>query len=95
MSDPHQKRESEKYDNPIPSREYILGFIKKKPISKYDLFDLLKVDSEQKKPLTHRLKAMVRDEQLNCDNDGNFTIFDPAEGIKIGTVVANPKGFGF
>ncbi|WP_428087064.1 ribonuclease R [Candidatus Thioglobus sp.] len=95
MSDPHQKRESEKYDNPIPSREHILSFFKKKPLSKYDLFDLLKVDGSQKKPLTHRLKAMIRDEQLNCDADGNFTIFDPEEGIKIGIVVANPKGFGF
>lgn len=30
MSDPHKKRESEKYDNPIPSREYILSFVEKK-----------------------------------------------------------------
>ena len=96
MSDPHQKRESEKYDNPIPSREYILGFVKKKKsLSKYDLFDLLKVEGKQKKPLTHRLKAMVRDEQLDYDKEGNFVIFDPKAGIKIGTVVANPKGFGF
>lgn len=96
MSDPHQKRESEKYDNPIPSREYILGFVKKKKsLSKYDLFDLLKVDGKQKKPLTHRLKAMLRDEQLDYDKQGNFVIFDPKVGVKIGTVVANPKGFGF
>jgi len=95
MSDPHKKRESEKYDNPIPSREYILEFVKKKPLSKYDLFDLLKVDGKQKKPLTHRLKAMVRDEQLDYNKDGDFVIFDPEAGIKIGTVVANPKGFGF
>jgi len=56
MKDPHQKRESEKYDNPIPSREHILSFFKKKKsLSKYDLFDLLEVDGKQKKPLTHRL----------------------------------------
>ncbi len=95
MSDPHQKREAKKYDNPIPSREHILSFFKKKPLSKYDLFDLLEVDGQQKKPLTHRLKAMVRDEQLDYNKDGDFIIFDPNAGIKIGTVVANPKGFGF
>ena len=96
MKDPHQKRESEKYDNPIPSREHILSFFKKKKsLSKYDLFDLLEVDGKQKKPLTHRLKAMVRDEQLDYDGDGDFVIFDPEAGIKIGIVVANPKGFGF
>ncbi|SMN14992.1 3'-to-5' exoribonuclease RNase R [uncultured Candidatus Thioglobus sp.] len=94
--DPHQKRESEKYDNPIPSREHILSFFKKKKsLSKYDLFDLLEVDGKQKKPLTHRLKAMVRDEQLDYNKEGDFVIFDPEAGIKIGIVVANPKGFGF
>ncbi|MDC9726295.1 MAG: ribonuclease R [Candidatus Thioglobus sp.] len=94
--DPHQKREAKKYDNPIPSREHILSFFKKnKSLSKYDLFDLLEVEGKQKKPLTHRLKAMVRDEQLDYNKDGDFVIFDPNAGIKIGTVVANPKGFGF
>jgi len=95
MSDPHQKRESEKYDNPIPSREYILEFIKEKPLNKFDLYDLLKVDGKQKKPLTHRLKAMVRDQQLSCDRDGVFSVFSSKSGIMIGTIIANPKGFGF
>ena len=95
MSDPHQKRESEKYDNPIPSREYILEFIKEKSLTKFDLYDLLKVDGKQKKPLTHRLKAMVRDQQLSCDREGVFSIFSGKSGIMIGTVIANPKGFGF
>ena len=95
MTDPHQKRESEKYDNPIPSREYILEFIKEKSLNKFDLYDLLKVDGKQKKPLTHRLKAMVRDQQLSCDREGVFSIFSGKSGIMIGTVIANPKGFGF
>ncbi len=95
MNDPHQKRESEKYDNPIPSREYILEFIKEKSLTKFDLYDLLKVDGKQKKPLTHRLKAMVRDQQLSCDREGVFSIFSGKSGIMIGTVIANPKGFGF
>ncbi len=28
--DPHQKREAEKYENPIPSREFILDHLKKR-----------------------------------------------------------------
>ncbi|HIM58850.1 MAG TPA: ribonuclease R, partial [Gammaproteobacteria bacterium] len=95
MSDPHHKRESEKYDNPIPSREYILEFIKEKSLTKFELYDLLKVDGKQKKPLTHRLKAMVRDQQLSCDREGVFSIFSSKSGILIGTIIANPKGFGF
>lgn len=95
MSDPYQKRESNKYDNPIPSREYILEHINNHPLSFYDLVDALKVSGKQKKPLTHRLKAMVRDQQLSIDRDGLYEIFDAEKDIMIGTINANPKGFGF
>ncbi|HCA68047.1 MAG TPA: ribonuclease R, partial [Gammaproteobacteria bacterium] len=40
-------------------------------------------------------KAMVRDQQLSCNRDGVFSIFSGKSGIMIGTVIANPKGFGF
>ncbi|MBE8189846.1 MAG: ribonuclease R [Candidatus Thioglobus sp.] len=95
MPDPHHKRESEKYQNPIPSREYILKFVQKKPLSKFELYDLLEIDSKQKKPLTHRLKAMVRDQQLSCNREGIFSVFSGKTGVSSGTVIANPKGFGF
>jgi len=95
MTDPHQKRESEKYDNPIPSREYILSFIEKNPLTKYELCDLLKVDKHQRKPLTHRLRAMVRDQQLSCNRDGVYSLYTGKTGTMNGTVIANPKGFGF
>ena len=94
MSDPYQKRESEKYDNPIPSREYILSFVNKKPLSKYQLYDLLKIDNQQRKALTQRLKAMVRDQQLSCNRDGIYRKYNN-KGVMSGTVIANPKGFGF
>ncbi|MDC9714203.1 MAG: ribonuclease R [Gammaproteobacteria bacterium] len=95
MSDPHQQRESDKYDNPIPSREYILEFVAKQPQSFYDLVDVLKVGGKQKKPLTHRLKAMVRDQQLSMNRDGMYDVFNSERDVVIGTVSANPKGFGF
>ncbi|WXT99855.1 MAG: Ribonuclease R [Catillopecten margaritatus gill symbiont] len=95
MSDPHQKRESDKYDNPIPSREYILEKVGEGALSFYDLVDALEVNGKQKKPLTHRLKAMVRDQQLSMDSEGLYVAFDADRDIKIGTINANPKGFGF
>lgn len=94
MSDPQHKRESKKYKNPIPSREYILSFIEKEPKTKYQLFDLLALQQSQQKPLTHRLKAMVRDKQLNCDKQGVYRKFSN-KGLLTGTVIANPRGFGF
>ncbi len=95
MSDPHHKRESEKYNNPISSREYILSFFGKKSHTLHELCDLLAIDHHQKKPLTHRLKAMVRDQQLNCDQRGVYHKFSAKSGVMTGTVIANPKGFGF
>ena len=94
MSDPHYDREAEKYESPIPSREHILNFIQKQPRSKRQLFELLFLTDEQKKPFEKRLKAMVRDKQLSCNKIGVYRIFSN-RGLLTGTVTANPKGFGF
>ncbi|MGE4570799.1 MAG: VacB/RNase II family 3'-5' exoribonuclease, partial [Gammaproteobacteria bacterium] len=94
MSDPHYHREAEKYESPIPSREHILSFIQVKPYSKHQLFDLLELEDSQKKPLARRLKAMVRDKQLSCNKQGVYRPFSN-RGLLKGTIIANPKGFGF
>jgi ribonuclease R len=94
MSDPHYLREAEKYESPIPSREHILSFIQEKPKSKRQLFKLLSIEDEQKKAFERRLRAMVRDKQLSCNKSGVYRPFSN-RGLLSGTVIANPKGFGF
>ncbi len=94
MSDPHYDREAEKYESPIPSREHILSFIQKKPRSKRQLFKLLFLTDEQKKAFEKRLRAMVRDKQLSCNKNGVYRTFSN-RGLLTGSVIANPKGFGF
>ena len=94
MSDPHYDREAEKYESPIPSREHILSFIQEKPRSKRQLFDLLALADEQKKAFERRLRAMIRDKQLSCNKSGVYRPFSN-RGLLTGTVIANPKGFGF
>ena len=94
MSDPHYLREAEKYESPIPSREHILSFIQKRPKSKRQLFELLSIDDEQKKAFERRLRAMVRDKQLSCNKSGVYRPFSN-RGLLSGTIIANPKGFGF
>lgn len=94
MSDPHYDREAEKYESPIPSREHILSFIQEKPRTKNQLFDLLSLIDEQKKGFERRLRAMVRDKQLSCNKNGLYRPYSN-RGLLIGTVIANPKGFGF
>jgi len=94
MSDPHYDREAEKYESPIPSREHILSFIQQKPRTKKQLFDLLSLIDEQKKGFERRLRAMVRDKQLSCNKNGLYRPYSN-RGLLTGTVIANPKGFGF
>ena len=94
MSDPHYDREAEKYESPIPSREHILSFIQEKPRTKNQLFDLLSLIDEQKKGFERRLRAMVRDKQLSCNKNGLYRSYSN-RGLLTGTVIANPKGFGF
>jgi ribonuclease R len=94
MSDPHYDREAEKYERPIPSREHILSFIQEKPRTKNQLFDLLSLIDEQKKGFERRLRAMVRDKQLSCNKNGLYRPYSN-RGLLTGTVIANPKGFGF
>ena len=94
MSDPHYDREAEKYESPIPSREHILSFIQEKPRTKNQLFDLLSLIDEQKKGFERRLRAMVRDKQLSCNKNGLYRPYSN-RGLLTGTVIANPKGFGF
>ena len=94
MSDPHYLREAEKYESPIPSREHILSFIQKRPKSKRQLFELLSIEDEQKKAFERRLRAMVRDKQLSCNKNGVYRPFSN-RGLISGTIIANPKGFGF
>jgi len=75
MTDPFFDREAEKYENPIPSREYILDLISKRPRSKHQLFDLFDIEDHSKKALANRLRAMVRDKQLSCNKKGVYKIF--------------------
>jgi len=67
ISDPYLLREAEKYETPIPSREFIqteLGRIKK-AVKRRQLEQLFQLqDPSLQEALRRRLKAMVRDGQL-------------------------------
>ncbi|MDU6388436.1 MAG: winged-helix domain-containing protein, partial [Pantoea sp.] len=65
-NDPFQQREAEKYENPIPSREFILAHLEKreKPASRDELAQELNLtDEEHLEALRRRLRAMERDGQ--------------------------------
>jgi len=64
---PHFEREQDKYENPIPSREYILDYLRsqKSPITRDSIAAALNIqEEEQLEALRRRLRAMERDGEL-------------------------------
>ncbi len=99
QQDPHAQREAEKYDNPIPSREFILKALEEaqKPLRLYQVAKILEVsedDEERYEALSRRLKAMVRDGQLIRNRRGAFGLLKKMDLIK-GRVLGHPDGYGF
>jgi ribonuclease R len=75
--DPFQAREAEKYETPIPSREFILIELAKfqGPIKRRALLEHFKLDDpDLREALRRRLKAMVRDGQLFKTHEGYVPI---------------------
>jgi len=95
--DPHAAREADKYQNPIPSREFILEHLTDRGSSGtylqlVDEFEL-KTEDEQE-ALRRRLIAMVRDGQLLKNRKGAY---GPAAHMELiaGRVIGHKDGFGF
>ena len=95
-SDPYHEREARKYDNPIPSREFIMETVQREgcPLSTSEIASHLELDGQQAESLEFRLKAMVRDGQLIRNRRGGYCLVDSKELIA-GRVQGHKDGFGF
>ncbi|TVO32603.1 ribonuclease R [Vibrio algivorus] len=95
--DPFADRESEKYENPIPSREFILDFLKQAnmPMNRNDLFEALNLKGEDEyEGLRRRLRAMERDGELIFTRRQCYALPEKIDLIK-GTVIGHRDGFGW
>ncbi len=95
--DPHAQREAQRYDQPIASREAILGFLEaaEGPQTAEEIAGPLGLQTPDRfEALSKRLGAMVRDGQLVQNRRGGFAPVQHTALIA-GTVIANPDGFGF
>ncbi|ODS22832.1 ribonuclease R [Candidatus Endobugula sertula] len=95
--DPYAKRESQKYDNPIPSREYILKTLDNAtgPLTRRQLSDMLGIVSDhQKEALRRRLFAMERDGQIHSNRKRAYACVNKLDLIH-GRIQAHRDGFGF
>ncbi|HCH22947.1 MAG TPA: ribonuclease R [Oceanospirillaceae bacterium] len=95
--DPHAAREAQKYENPIPSREFILDLLRDRsgPATMKQLsFELGLFDLDEIEGLRRRLRAMERDGQLISDRKGAYGAISKMDLI-LGRVIGHRDGFGF
>lgn len=96
-TDPHAKREAEKYQNPIPSREFILDILEQAPgpMGHRALCRALELnDADQIEALRRRLIAMERDGQVISNRKGAYGRVDKMALVR-GRVQGHREGFGF
>lgn len=95
--DPFLKRETEKYQNPIPSREFILSYLteRKTPASREELASELSIEGkEQTEALRRRLRAMERDGQLVFTRRRCYALPERLN-LQKGRVIGHRDGYGF
>lgn len=96
-SDPFADREAEKYENPIPSREFILDLLDKAeaPVTHEQMCEMLDLtDEDQVEALRRRLIAMARDGQLISNRRDAYVRLDKIDVIR-GRVQGHRDGYGF
>jgi len=97
LQDPNYAKELAKYDNPIPSRDFILQVIRKQnsPMSKEEIFKTLSiVNEEQQEAMRRRLRAMENDGQLVFTKRKCYALPEKLDLLK-GMVIGHREGFGF
>lgn len=97
IRDSFADREASNYENPIPSREFIIDFLEESigPLTHEAICDALNLTGEdQVEAMRRRLRAMERDGQLARNRRGGYGTLEKLNLIK-GRVIGHPEGFGF
>ena len=96
FSDPHLERERERYELPLPSREFIMDVLRQHgaPLLAEELGTLLGITDEETDLFSRRLNAMERDGELIRNRRGDLCVSEKLNLIK-GRVEGHPDGFGF
>jgi ribonuclease R len=95
-SDPYLERERKRYENPLPSREWVLEVLQKEgvPVEPQRLLELLDIADDEQNAFIRRLNAMERDGQLMTNRRGALCMVEKL-GLIRGRVQGHPDGFGF
>jgi len=96
-NDPYQSREAQKYDNPIPSREFIMSLLEQSgtTMNRHQIAEALELESEEQlEALRRRLRAMERDGQVHFNRRGGYGLVSKMNLVR-GRVIGHADGFGF
>ncbi|MDR3414178.1 MAG: ribonuclease R [Formivibrio sp.] len=94
--DPWLERERERYENPLPSREFILQILAEQgaPVFPDELKKQLSIHQTEGEAFARRLAAMEREGELMLNRKGALCL--PAKiDLIAGRVQGHPDGFGF
>jgi ribonuclease R len=96
MQDPFLEREREQYEQPLPSREFILQILTEHgaPMADEELLDMLLINKDEEDLFSRRLRAMERDGQIMRNRKRDICVVDKLDLVK-GKVQGHPDGFGF
>ncbi|MDN5935528.1 MAG: ribonuclease R, partial [Nitrosospira sp.] len=94
--DPHLERETERYGQALPSREFMLQILKEQgvPVNEEALRSLLEITEEENEIFGRRISAMVREGQIMRNRKGDICVVAKLDLVK-GKVQGHADGFGF
>ena len=94
--DPYLEREGQRYDHPLPSREWIIKLLEQKgvPAKMEALARELSITDAEYEFFERRLKAMARDGQVLINRRGAVCVANKIDLVKC-RVEAHKDGFGF
>jgi ribonuclease R len=94
--DPYYERERERYDEPLPSREFILEVLHEQgvPVPEDELSALLELKGSEKTAFQRRLAAMERDGEIMRNRRNAICVTSKLDLVR-GVVQGHPEGYGF
>jgi len=95
-ADPYLERESERYAEPLPSREYVIQTLEEHgvPVPDEQLYDLLGIRPHEGEAFQRRINAMERDGEIMRNRRGDLCVVAKLDFIR-GVVQGHSDGFGF
>ncbi len=96
QQDPHLAREQQRYEHPLPSREWVVSLLEREgvPLPTETLAAMLSISAAEMPYFERRLGAMVRDGQIHINRRGAVCVAEKLALVKC-RIEAHKDGFGF